>query len=176
MKNLWVGGLATIVALVTLLIAAPPGPAAPTAPAAPADGTFQVVARPLIGFDEVPPVSTVGRGTFRATVTATSIEYELTYNNLEGTASAAHIHFGQRWVSGGVAAFLCGGGDKPPCPPSGTVTGTIDAADVIGPATQGIAAGEFVELRRAIRAGVTYVNVHSDLFPGGEIRWQIERY
>lgn len=171
MRKLWVGVPATTVALVTLLIAAPPGPAAPAPSAA-----FKVAATPLIGFEEVPPVSTVGSGTFRATVSATSIDYELTYNNLEGTASAAHIHFGQRWVSGGVAAWLCGGGDKPPCPPSGTVTGTIDAADVIGPAAQGIAPGEFAELRRAIAAGVTYVNVHSDLFPNGEIRWQIERY
>ena len=45
---------------------------------------------------------------------------------------------------------------------------------MIGPANQGIAAGEFDELVRAIRAGVTYANVHSEKFPGGEIRGQIE--
>jgi hypothetical protein len=44
---------------------------------------------------------------------------------------------------------------------------------VIGPAGQGIAAGEFAELLAAMRAGVTYVNVHSTLYPGGEIRAQI---
>jgi hypothetical protein len=73
-----------------------------------------------------------------------------------------------------VSAFLCGGGDKPPCPPqSGTIVGTIDPADVIGPANQGIAPGEFAELVTAMRAGVTYANVHSSKFPNGEIRGQI---
>ncbi len=59
------------------------------------------------------------------------------------------------------------------CPPSGTVTGTIRPVDVIGPAGQGIAAGEFDELVAAIRAGATYANVHTDLRPGGEIRGQL---
>ena len=85
----------------------------------------------------------------------------------------AHIHFGQRSVNGGVAASLCGGGGKPACPQSGTVTGTVVPADVVGPAGQGIAAGEFDELVAAIRAGRTYANVHSTKFPPGEIRGQI---
>lgn len=62
----------------------------------------------------------------------------------------------------------------PICPQSGTVTGTFTAANVIGPSEQGIAAGEFEELIKAMRAGVTYANVHSTKFPGGEIRGQIE--
>ena len=33
--------------------------------------------------------------------------------------------------------------------------------------------GEFGELVRAMRAGATYVNVHTNLSPGGEIRGQI---
>ena len=75
--------------------------------------------------------------------------------------------------------FLCSNVGSPvptePCPtPAGTVSGTLDASDVIGPAGQGIAAGEFEELLDAIRAGVTYANVHSDARPGGEIRAQIE--
>ena len=55
------------------------------------------------------------------------------------------------------------------------MTGTIAAADVIGPAAQGIAPGEFRELVRAMRAGATYANVHSTTFPAGEIRGQIVR-
>ena len=55
------------------------------------------------------------------------------------------------------------------------MTGTRTAADVVGPAGQGIAAGEFEELVRALRAGVTYANVHSQQFGGGEIRGQFDQ-
>lgn len=131
----------------------------------------------LSGFEEVPAVSTTGTGELRARISddGDSIDYTLSYENLEGTTtSAAHIHLGQRGVNGGVIAFLCGGGGKPACPPvSGSVSGTITAADVIGPAGQGIAAGEFDEAIAAVRHGVTYVNVHTDKHPGGEIRGQI---
>ncbi|MDF2749685.1 MAG: hypothetical protein K0T00_860 [Gaiellaceae bacterium] len=130
----------------------------------------------LNGYEETPSVSTVARGRFRAEIDGDSIDYRLTYTGIEGgTALAAHIHFGQRHTAGGVSAFLCGGGDKPACPtPGGTVEGTIDAADVIGPAAQGILAGQLNELVRAIRAGASYVNVHSTTFPAGEIRGQVK--
>jgi hypothetical protein len=43
-----------------------------------------------------------------------------------------------------------------------TISGTITAADVTNLANErGISAGEFDELLAAIRAGATYVNVHS---------------
>ena len=77
-----------------------------------------------------------------------------------------------------MSVFFCGG-SKPPCPPGtsdqATVTGTITAADVVGPIAQGIPAGPtgFPELVAAIRAGVTYANIHNGLFLGGEIRGQI---
>ena len=131
----------------------------------------------LTGYEEVPAVSTTGRGEFQARISRdeSSISYELSYSDLEGTTtSASHIHFGQKDVNGGVSAFLCGGGGKPACPPiSGTISGTITASDVIGPAGQGIAAGELDELIQAMRAGKTYVNVHTDKHPSGEIRGQI---
>lgn len=130
----------------------------------------------LSGFQEVPAVSTTGEGEFRAKLNeeGNTLAYELSYSNLTGaTVSAAHIHLGQHSVNGAVMAHLCGGGTKPACPVSGTVTGTIVASDVTGPAAQGIAPGEFAEMLRAIRTGNTYVNVHTNLFPGGEIRGQV---
>jgi hypothetical protein len=132
----------------------------------------------LSGFEEVPVVSTTGTGELLARIAndESSIDYTLSYQDLEGTTtSAAHIHLGQPAVNGGVIAFLCGGGGKPACPPtSGSVSGTITAADVIGPAGQGIAAGEFGELIAALRARATYANVHTDKHPGGEIRGRIK--
>lgn len=129
----------------------------------------------LDGFHEVPAVSTTGQGRFTATVNmgAQEISYTLMYTGLEAAPSAAHIHLGQARVNGGVIAFLCGGGDKPACPEEGSVSGVIDAADIIGPSAQGIAAGEFEEAARAMHAGVVYANVHSSKFPGGEIRGQL---
>jgi hypothetical protein len=134
----------------------------------------------LQGYNEVPAVSSLGSGSFLASIDddAQTITYELSYGGLNSTAMAAHIHLGQANVNGGVSVFLCGGGDKPPCPAgtggTETVSGVIDAADVIGPTGQGIAAGEFDELVRAIRAGVTYANVHTMTQPGGEIRDQLK--
>jgi CHRD domain-containing protein len=143
-----------------------------------ADGGRSRVKARLNGYQENPSISTTGRGTFTAKIDdeAMEIHYTLTYSGIEGgTAVAAHIHVGDRHTNGGVSAFLCSGGDKPACPATeGTVTGVIDAADVVGPAVQGVEPGAFDELVRAIRAGVTYANVHSaPRWPGGEIRGQI---
>jgi CHRD domain len=129
----------------------------------------------LSGYEETPlTLSTTGHGNFRAKVSSDGIRYVLKYSDLEADVLVAHIHLGQRATSGGVIAFLCGGGDKPACPArAGTVEGVIDAADVIGPATQGIAATELREAIRALRKGFVYANVHTTKYPGGEIRGQI---
>lgn len=134
----------------------------------------------LNGYNEVTSISTVARGEFRARInkSANTIDYTLTYTALEGgAATGAHIHFAQRHTNGDISAHLCGPVTTPPtvCPPAGgTVSGTIEAADVLGPAARGIAPGQIDELIRAIRAGATYVNVHSTGYPGGEIRGQIK--
>jgi CHRD domain len=136
----------------------------------------------LVGFEETPmSISTNARGTFTARLDGNTIKYVLSYRGLEGGNTLfAHIHFGQRATSGGVSAFLCGGAppasDKGPCPNvGGTVEGTIDPADVIGPAGQGIAGGEIHELLEAMRGGYAYANVHTETYQPGEIRGQIDR-
>ena len=52
-------------------------------------------------------------------------------------------------------------------------TDALTAADVVGPANQGIAAGQMARVIDAIRAGAAYGNVHSTMFPGGETRGQL---
>ena len=143
----------------------------------------------LTGYEEVAPppatspstISTSGTGDFRAKVRDDRIEYTLTYGGLEGDVLQAHIHLGARAIAGGISAFLCSNlGNGPagtplcPGPHDGTVSGTIEPSDVVGPSGQGIAPGEYAELLRAIRAGATYANVHSSKYPGGEIRAQLE--
>jgi hypothetical protein len=128
----------------------------------------------LTGFQEVPAISTQGTGALRLRVndSGTAVSFELSYANLEGGAvSAAHIHFAQPGINGAPVAFLCGGGSKPACPASpATITGTIVPADILDASAQGIAAGQFDEVLRAMRAGMTYANVHTAGFAAGEIR------
>jgi len=133
---------------------------------------------------EVPAISSFAGGTFSATMNAdrTEIEYTLHYNNTDGQVTQSHIHFAQPGVNGGIVVFLCSNlGNGPegtqPCPTfGGTITGTIDAGDVgAGAAAQGMPAGSMFELTRAMIQGVTYVNVHTDHFPGGELRGHIVR-
>src|SRR5262245_1297140 len=118
-------------------------------PVALADGNKHVSAR-LSGYNEVhfaggPPatlrgaVSTVARGTFKATISDTGdrIDYELDYSGLEGAVTQAHIHFGQRFTPGTIMVWLCQTAGTPApaevaavtpiCPQEGTVTGTIMA-------------------------------------------------
>jgi len=122
-------------------------------------------------------ISTNGTGSFRAVLNPTGSEltYELQYSGLEGGNTLfAHVHLGQIGTTGGVMFFLCGGGGKPACQNgSATVTGTVTAADIIGPAGQGVSAGQFEEAITAMRAGSAYANVHTVTYPSGEIRGQI---
>jgi hypothetical protein len=136
----------------------------------------------MSSYQEVPAVSSVATATFTADVAkdGRSIDWQLSYSGLEGAVQQSHIHFGQRSVNGGISVFLCtnlgnGPAGTPACPtPNGTVSGTITAAQVIGPTGQGIQPGEFAELVRALRAGAAYANVHTTTRPAGEIRGQIK--
>jgi hypothetical protein len=133
----------------------------------------------LVGTQEVPAIFAAGSAIYQMQVldNDTRIEFQLTYENLTAPPLVAHVHFGQRGVSGGVSFFFCGGGGKPPCPASasGTITGTVVAADVVGPAAQGIAPGDLAAILQMIRAGFGYANMHTPLHPAGEIRGQIRR-
>lgn len=134
----------------------------------------------MAALNEIPVVSSTGSGglTARLSNDGSSVDWELTYRDLEGTVTQSHIHLGQSNANGGVAVWLCSNLPSPPTPagvaacpaPSGTVTGTFDASDVVGPAGQGVAPGEMDELLDLIAARATYVNVHTTKHPAGEMR------
>lgn len=153
------------VALVAGLVAGP----------ASADGTEVFSAR-LLGDSEVPPINSAGTATFHMEIGAT-ITFTLTFSGLSSNLLVSHLHFAPTKVAGGVMIFLCGGGNQPTCPAatSGTISGTITAANVTGPATQGIAAGDLTSALEAVREGNAYANMHTDNFKGGEIRGQVRR-
>ena len=132
-------------------------------------------------------ISTQARGSFRAVIDdrAETIHYELSFEGLESDVTQSHIHFGQRHTVGGIVVWLCQTAGTPApaavnaftpmCggPRTNTVTGTIVPAQVLTATGQGIDAGEFDEVVRAIRAGRVYANVHSATFGSGEIRGQL---
>jgi hypothetical protein len=142
----------------------------------------------MLGYEEVPAVSTTGNGQVDVEVArdGQSLKFVLRYRALESPVTQSLIHFGQKDVNGGISIFFCsnlgnGPAGTPPCPQPAPgeyaeVEGTRTAADMAAPAAaQGIAPGEFAELVRALRAGVAYANVHSSQFPAGEIRGQFDR-
>jgi len=136
----------------------------------------------LISFNENPALSTDGTAQLRLVINdkAQEINWRLSYANLSAPITQAHVHFGNTQQNGGVSFFFCTNGTAPPgvtvqaCPPApATISGTVKAGDVVGPAAQGIPAGDFAKIVRAIRAGFTYANIHTMAFPGGEIRSQL---
>jgi len=139
----------------------------------------------LTGYEETPSaVSTTGRGEFVATISPDGdrIVYRESFSGLQGTITQSHIHVGQIGIGGSVVIFLCQTasnpdptGLAPQCPQEGSVSGVITSANVIqgSQAPQQLKAGDLAAVVTAIRAGVTYANVHTDLSPGGEIRGQI---
>jgi hypothetical protein len=135
----------------------------------------------LSPLEENPTNITSGYGKFRAVINGDqSITFRLSYNNMSTPVTQAHIHIGATKINGAIAIFFCGPSDSPAhqtCPNdstnSGTVTGTVTAADVVINA-QGVSPGEFGKVLRAIVEQVTYANVHTMLLPGGEIRGQVK--
>src|SRR5262245_14743838 len=130
----------------------------------------------LRGRNESPLTLSGGRGSFELTVNEldTSAHFVLHYEGLLTPVAAAHIHVGQPNINGGVTVFFCGGGGRPACPASpATIEGDFVANDVLPLISQQLEAANLAKLLRAIRAGQTYANVHTQTSPGGEIRGQI---
>jgi CHRD domain len=126
-----------------------------------------------------------GRGTLDLDLSksAQTLTFKLTFSDLSTPITQSHIHFGKVHVAGGVIVFFCA---TPPTPApagtpncgggtSGTVTGTITAANIIGPTAQNITPGAFNALVEALESNTTYGNIHTTKFPAGEIRGEIRR-
>src|SRR5688572_26069318 len=119
----------------------------------------------LAGGEEVPIVSTAAAGEFAGLISdgADAIDYELSFNGLQGAVQQAHIHLAQPSVNGAIVIWLCQTETTPAplavrdltpvCPQSGSVTGLVTPANVLAVATQQIAAGGLGQVIAAMRAG-----------------------
>jgi CHRD domain len=139
-------------------------------------GTPAVHVAPLSGAEEVPANDSLGRGVgvVKLSADGDSLSYKLIVANIENVLQA-HIHVGAVGQNGPVVAFLYPPGPPPVLIPGRSdgvlATGTITAANLVGPL-----AGESLDaLVAEIRAGNTYVNVHTVQNPGGEIRGQLSQ-
>jgi len=139
----------------------------------------QALKATLDGYQEIPmALSTPGTGRCTASVNKDqqSIKMSLSYSDLEAPVLQAHIHFGRVGVNGGIMLFFCtnlvnGPVGTPLCDPvADSIERTVVADDVVGPAGQGIAAGEISEVVAALRNRTAYCNVHTEKYTGGEIR------
>lgn len=125
----------------------------------------------LFGSNEVPANDSqaTGQAVFRLVDGGAAIEYRLIVANLDNL-TASHIHIAPAGVNGPVVAFLYGGGLLQGTTNGVLATGRITAADLRGP----LAGQPLSALIDAMAAGNTYVNVHTTLCPGGEVRGQIK--
>jgi hypothetical protein len=128
----------------------------------------------LSGGEEVPPVDTnaTGQAKFQLSKDGTELSFRLIVANIENVTQA-HIHLAPAGVNGPVVAWL-----YPAAPPAQLIEGrtqgvlaegVITEADLVGP----LAGASLSALVAEMRAGNTYVNVHTSQFPPGEVRGQI---
>lgn len=105
------------------------------------------------GAQENPPTGSTGTGTgtFLLDDVAATLDYNITFSGLSAAETAAHIHGPAPVGTNAGVLFGLGTGD----PKIGQWAG-ISPADI-----------------SSLTNGLTYVNIHSSNFPGGEIRGQI---
>ncbi|MFD3166707.1 CHRD domain-containing protein [Herpetosiphon sp. NSE202] len=105
------------------------------------------------GSQEVPPTGSKGMamGTIQIHTVANTLSYNIAYHDLSSAETAAHIHgFAPRGTTAGVLFDLPLGASK---------VGTINYAE---------------NQEANILAGQTYINIHTENFPGGEVRGQLD--
>ncbi len=105
----------------------------------------------LSGTQEVPPNDSTGTGagTFVLSPDGTQLVFHIEFSGLTTEETVRHIHRGAPGVAGPVVFDLPAGSPK---------DGVIELT---------------AENRADLQAGLYYVNIHSETFPGGELRGQI---
>ena len=109
------------------------------------------------GSQETPPNGSPGTGTadFVGNMNTNTIDYTYTYDNLVGMGTAAHIHVAPPGTPGPIVVPL-----NSPSGQSGQVSGTASVDPVL-----------LADI--CANPSAYYINVHTDLYPGGEIRGQL---
>ena len=133
----------------------------------------------LSGPAEAPPNASPGTGSAVVTLTGNSLTVTFNWSNLLAGTTASHIHCctsapftGMAGVATMVPTFV----DFPLGVTSGSYSRTFDLllASTYNPAFLTTFGGDVTAARDALvngmNSGVAYLNIHSQQFPGGEIR------
>lgn len=130
-------------------------------------GDQEVPSNPL-----APPVVTNATGQINLKLSAdgTELYYKLIVANIE-SVRFAHLHLAAAGANGQVVVTLTPHMMPTLISPQGVIAeGVITAASLSGP----LAGKTVADLVAAIEAGNVYTNVHSNKYPGGELRGQVE--
>jgi hypothetical protein len=124
----------------------------------------------LDGGQENPPIRTgsFGKAVFVVNRTLGTISYTINIYRYPSGVTQAHIHVSPRGVNGPVVLPI-----EVPVGTSGdfSLQGTLDRDDFVPRLAEGI--GTLEDALFSITGGTSYVNIHSQVNPGGEIRGQI---
>jgi hypothetical protein len=139
-------------------------------------GAGNAIDVPLGGGQQVPPITSTVTG--QATIELLSdgtIEYFVSLLNPNGVellgAAGAHIHCGESGANGPVVVPLAQQVDGGRLTSPLELSGTIDEAGIV----ENTCGATIALLYESIRAGRTYINVHSTENPTGEVRGQIPK-
>ena len=122
----------------------------------------------------------IGDGSITFSTKTDELVFHLTFSGLtsptaipSGVPGPAHIHFGASGASGPILFPFIEpyATDFPLGVTSGAYSTTLTASSLIPDPGNGI--NTFTDAVAAIEADNTYVNIHTDAFPGGEIRGQL---
>jgi DNA-binding beta-propeller fold protein YncE len=124
----------------------------------------------LTGGQEVPPVATSASAdaVLQLNEDDTELTYEVRISGIDpAQITQAHLHVGPPGFNGPVVLFLA---DM--APSEAVLRGTLTAADLIPSPDVGVQT--FAQFIAALKAGDVYVNVHTIMHMGGEIRGQVD--
>ena len=122
----------------------------------------------LDGNNEVPPVNSTAEGVATFKVKGDSIKSKINITGITDV-TMAHIHAGKKGQNGDPIIDLLKTGEKTKSPGGVAIQGNFSASDFEG-SMKGKALSA---LQSAMGTNETYVNIHTDKNPNGEIRGQI---
>lgn len=130
---------------------------------APTDEVVKFENISLTGAKEVPSNNSTATGTFNGTFNKITkvLSYTITYSGI--TPTAMHFHKGSITESGPVVIGIDAG--------TNPYTGSNTYTSPVGGSTSPLSADQETDLL----AGSWYVNIHTEAYPGGEIRGQVTR-